>query len=165
MKNRILPLIVTPFILLLISQSSLAQQWSEEEQELLDAIEFYWETWMEAVKKKDADHWFKKARPAENFSYWWTEQGSPNGPDAIKRDWDAISETDAYWVDIRPIAIRMHGDVGIVQFYGYWKAKTKDGLVTTEDKRTEVFIKNDGRWTFLIGQGTPSSAKDAEPYK
>lgn len=119
---------------------------------------------MEAVKKKDAEIWFKKARPVENFSFWWTEEGAPAGAGAIRRDWDTISKVDANWVDIRPVAIRIHGDVGIVQFYGYWKANTKDGPVTTEAKRTEVFIKVDGRWSFFVGHGTPSSSKDAEPY-
>jgi hypothetical protein len=95
---------------------------------------------------------------------WWTNQGAPEGIEGIKRNWDVICSVDANWIDMRPVAIRIHDNVGIVQFYGYWKANTKDGPVTTEYKRTEVFLKVDGLWTFLGGQGTPASPRDAEPY-
>ena len=52
----------------------------------------------------------------------------------------------------------------MVQFYGTWKARTADGPVTTEYKRTELYGSVNGTWVFLGGQGTPSTAKDAEPY-
>ena len=52
----------------------------------------------------------------------------------------------------------------MVQMYDTHKARTPNGPVTTEYKRTEVFRKVDGRWMFVGGQGTPTNTKDADPY-
>ena len=142
-----------------------AQNWTEEEQELLDHMEMAWDAWLEAVKKNNPQIWYDKIKPAENFSMWWTDRGSPRGYRAIERDWDAIRGRNPHWIDMRPVAVRIYDNVGMVQFYGYWKSDTPDGPVTSEYMRTEVFVKRNGHWTFIGGQGTPASAADAEPYK
>jgi len=149
---------------ILIPLTTLAQTWNEQEQELLDQLETCWDAWMEAVEQNNPELWIEKCNPAKNYSMWWTEEGAPQGIDAVKRDWETIRKVDVRWIDIRPVAIRIFDNVGIVQFYGYWKANTETGPVTTEYKRTEVFLKVDGKWSFIGGQGTPVSSADSEPY-
>jgi hypothetical protein len=121
-----------------------AQSWSKEEQGLLDHIKMCWDAWMEAVDKNDPDIWLNKCGPAENASMWWTTEGVPNSPDTIKKDWESIRKwnLNLYWVDIRPVAIRIFDNVGMAQFYGYWKVNSENGPITTEYKRTEVFTKS-----------------------
>ena len=148
---------------LFLPRTAFAQTWTAEEQDVLNTIEMCWDAWMEAVQQNDPEIWFAKCRPADNYSMWW-DAGTPEGPRQIRRDWDSIRQVDATWIDFRPVAVRIHGDVAIVQFYGYWKANTPEGPATTEYKRTEVFRKVSGHWTFLGGQGTPASPRDAEPY-
>ena len=139
--------------------------WSDEEQEIIDYVTSAWDAWMEAVEKNDPEIWVKKANIDQNYSMWWTDDGVPRGLNTVKRDWKSICDTDLGWVDIRPVAIRVFDDVAFIQFYGYWKAKTPDGPKTTEYKRTEIFRKVNGGWSFIGGQGTPVSREDAEPYE
>jgi len=94
---------------------------------------------------------------------WWTNASVPQTRESIIRNW-INPPVDLGWVGLTPIAIRIWDDVAMVQMYGSWKARTPDGPVTTEYKRTEVFRKVDGRWMFVGGQGTPTNTKDADPY-
>ena len=150
---------------ILLPLTTFAQTWNEQEQELLDHIAMCFDAWMEAVDQNDPGIFVDKAHPAKDSLYWWTAEGAPGGWDAVKRDWESIHTTDVGWIDIRPVAITIYDNVGIVYFYGYWKAKTEKGNVTTEHKRMEVFLKTDGKWSFIGGQSAPGSPSDAEPYK
>jgi hypothetical protein len=94
---------------------------------------------------------------------WWTNDGMPQTLERTIRNW-VVPPVDVMWLDLNPIAIRIWDDVAMVQMYAIWKAKTPDGLVNTEYKRTEIFRRVDGRWVFMGGQGTPVSAKDEDPY-
>ena len=145
--------------------SSAGQQWTAEEQGLLDNVKACWDSWMEAVRAGDPEIHFGKCPQVENSSMWWTEFGAPEGRQMVRRNFEQVVATDIDWLDIRPVAVRIWGDVGMVQFYGYWSARTPDGPAITEYKRTEVFRRVDGRWFFLGGQGTPASPADSEPYK
>ena len=162
MKLLLLVVLVTYFLLPI---TALAQSWTEQEQELLDHIAICWDAWLEGLEKNKPEIWVEKCNTNEKYSMWWTDQGAPEGLDVIKRNFETFRTIDLDWIDIRPVAIKVFDNVGIVQFYGYWKAKTEDGSVTTEYKRTEVFLKVDGKWSFLGGQGTPVTSADADPYK
>lgn len=142
-----------------------SQQWTAEEQGLLDNVKMCWNAWMEAVRAGDVEVHLRKCPQVEDSSMWWTEFGAPEGRQMVRRNFKQIAATDLDWLDIRPMAVRIWGDVGMVQFYGYWSARTAEGPAVTEYKRTEIFRRVDGRWVFLGGQGTPASAADAAPYK
>ena len=83
----------------------------------------------------------------------------------MRRNWDIIRETDDDWAGLRPVYVDIFGDVAIIHMYGYWRAITLDGRVTTEEKRTAVFQRRNGRWVFIGAQSTPVTAADAEPYR
>jgi len=83
----------------------------------------------------------------------------------VQRNWHAIRETDDDWVALRPVYVDIFGDVGIIHLYGYWRAKTPDGTVRTEAKRTEVFQRRNGHWVLIGAQGTPVTPADAAPYR
>ena len=150
-------------LLFLLPVSSFAGNWSDEQQSLLDHLEWTWDLWMEAIEKDDPKIWMKHAD--ENYRYWWAAEGAPNGPRTLIRDWDIVRATDATWIDFRPIDVIIRGNVGVIHFYGYWRANTEEGPVTTEHKRTEVFVKQGGKWKLVAGHSTPVSSKDADPYK
>ncbi len=150
--------------LLLTPSLASAQLWAPEEAALIDHIKACWTAWINAGEESDPDGFFQACPHAEDSSMWWTEFGAPQTPERIRREWPFIKRIDLAWVDLQPVAVRIWGDVGMVQFYGTWKAAGPEGPMTTEYKRTELFRKVDGRWVFLGGQGTPSNARDAEPY-
>lgn len=152
-------------VIMLLSSTLFAQTYSKEEQGLIDQVIHCWDAWMEGIEKNDPEIWYEKCPSKPDASMWWAQEGAPQQLDWAKRNWDIVSGVDAKWVDLRPVAVRIWDNVGVVQFYGYWQAKTKEGNVSTEFKRTEVFKNENGNWVFLGGQGTPVTEKDADPYR
>jgi hypothetical protein len=97
---------------------------------------------------------------------WWTAHGAPEAlVVGVQRNWHTWRETSEEWVSFRPVYVDIFGDVGIIHLYSYWRAKTPDGTVTTEAKRTEVFQRRGGQWVLIGAQNTPVTAKDAAPYR
>jgi hypothetical protein len=151
-------------LLLLAAPPAIAQHWTAEEQEVLDTITECWDAWVNALDNETPDHFYNNCRSDEDALFWWTLDGAPEGKRAVYRRWDQVREVDSNWIDMRPVAIRIFGDVAIVYLYGYWMANTPDGPTVTQYKRTEVFQRRDDGWTFIGAQGTPASPADAEPY-
>ncbi len=142
-----------------------AQQWTAEEQEVLEFITECWDAWVEALADETPDHFYETCRQDERTLFWWTTDGAPNSVRTVYRNWKYWREVTVDWADMRPIAVNIFGDVAIVYLYSYWIANTPDGPVTAEYKRTEVFQRRDEGWTFIGAQGTPVSPADAEPWQ
>ena len=141
-----------------------SQQWTPEQQSVITALETCWDTWMESIRQDDPSMWIDQCTDG-SYTYWWTEDGAPNTPATLRRDWERVKRTDLGWVDIRPLAVKIVGAVAIMQFYGYWDAQTPEGPVMTEAMRTEVFRRAGDRWLLVAGHSTPSSSEDADPYR
>ena len=119
---------------------------------------------MDGVEKNNPEVWYEKC-PSKADASMWTNEGAPQQMGSwARRNWDIVSDVDSKWVDLRPVAVRIWDNTGMVQFYGYWQAKTEEGNVVTEYMRTEVFKKENGSWILLGGQGTPVTIADADPY-
>lgn len=140
-----------------------AQQWSAEEQEVLDHLAECWDIWMAGVEAGTPTQWLSECSTPSS-SYWGFD-GAPITNEFVQRTWGIISGRDLGWVDIRPVLLRVMDDVAVLHFYGYWRAPADGGETVTEAKRTEVFRKIDGRWKIISGHGTPVTAADAEPYR
>jgi hypothetical protein len=138
---------------------------ADVEQELLAELESCWDAWMDGVRQNDAEVFFDGCNLDQDALFWWSQDGAPQTFDQVRRIWDTISETDERWVGIRPVGVRVFGDVAIINLYGYWQAATPEGSVVTEFKRTEVFQRRADGWTFIGGHGTPASPQDAAPYQ
>ncbi len=132
-----------------------AQQWTPEQQEVIDSLEGCWDTWMEAVQEGSPDRWLDNCTE-EGYTFWWT-YGSPLGEDWMRRNWDMFMEDDGEWVDVRPVWVRVYDDFAIMHFWGYWNVTEDEERVTVEAKRTEVFHKVNGRWLLAAGHATPVS--------
>jgi len=152
-------------LLFLVSPSTTAaQHWNAQEQGLIDHIKMCWTAWVDAQSDPGPNRFFQACPYAEDASMWWTDSGALQTPERIRREWPFTAGVDLGWIDLEPMAIRIWGDIGMVQFLGIWKARTPDGPVTTEYKRTEIYRRVEDGWVFLGGQGTPATARDAEPY-
>ena len=57
---------------------------------------------------------------------------------AAARNWGMISTQNLGWVDLRPVALSVQGDIAVLHFYGLRRAPDGDAEVVTEAKRTEV---------------------------
>ena len=144
---------------------AVAQEWNAEQQSLIDHVTVCWDTWVDALADETPDRFFEACPIDERSHFWWTDDGAPGGPESVRRNWHVIREVDDDWVSLRPIYVDIFGNVGIIHMYGYWRAKTPDGTVVTEYKRTEVFQRRNGRWVLIGAQGTPVTPADAAPYR
>ena len=153
------------FLSLIIAPPVTAQQWSDEQQGLIDHIKMCWTAWVDALADETPDRFYEACPIDEKSHFWFTADGAPSTAEWVRRNWDIIRETDDDWAGLRPVYVDIFGDVAIIHMYGYWRANTPDGLVTTEQKRTEVFQRRNGGWVFIGGQLTFVTAADAEPYR
>ena len=166
LSSRIKVLSGTLFMLL-FSSHLYGQTYSNEEQELIDHITNCWDAWEEGVGKDNPEIWYEKCPSKPDASFWWTEDGAPEQTAKIRNrnQWHFVRQINHHWLDIRPVAIRIWDDIGMVQFYSYWRVNNRGKWVTTEYKRTEVFKNENGTWILLGGQGTPVTKEDAEPFE
>ncbi|MDH3458162.1 MAG: nuclear transport factor 2 family protein [Gemmatimonadota bacterium] len=141
-----------------------AQEWSDEEQGVLDNLAECWDIWMEGTKTGSPERWISECSTPKS-TYWPSANGAPLTNEFTRRTWGAISGRDLGWVDIRPVSLTVVDDIAVLHFYGYWRAATADGETITEAKRTEVFRRINGRWKLISGHGTPVTPADAEPYR
>jgi hypothetical protein len=143
-----------------------AQEWSPEQQGLIDHITACWDAWVEALAEPTPESFFAACATDPRGHWWWTAEGAPDQlVTSVERNWSVIRETDIDWAGLRPIYVDVFGDVGIVHLYGYWRARTPEGETTTEMKRTEVFQRRDGVWTLIGAQSAPATPADADPYR
>jgi len=150
--------------LLLVPGPTLAQQWSAEEQEVLDQLAECWDIWMEGTESGSPDRWMEMCAVPE-LTYWGAQDGAPLNNDFTRRNWDMAMASDLGWVDIRPVSLTLMDDIAVLHFYGLWRAPASEGEQVTEAKRTEVFRRIDGRWKMISGHATPVSAEDGAPYQ
>jgi len=147
-----------------LSHPLLAQQWSSQEQEVLDHLAECWDLWMDGIRAGSPEEWISQcSTPAA--TYWGAQDGAPNDNEFLRRTWKIISTQDLGWTDMRPVSLTVQGDVAVLHFYGYWRAPGTDGEIVTEAKRTEVFRRIDGRWKLMAGHATPVTLADAAPYR
>ncbi len=153
------------FLALIVAPPVTAQEWSEDQQGLIDHIKMCWTAWVDALADETPDRFYEACPIDEKSHFWFTADGAPGTVEDVRRNWDIIRETGDDWAGLRPVYVDIFGDVAIIHMYGYWRANMPDGLVTSEQKRTEVFQRRNGGWVFLGAQSTPVTAADAEPYR
>jgi hypothetical protein len=147
----------------LIISPSAAQEWSPEEQEVLDQLAECWDLWMEGVRSGSPEGWIAQCT-VPGMTYWPSRLGAPRATaDFLRRNWDIPTVQDLGWVDLRPVSLTVFDDVAVLHFYGYWKTPGPEGEEVTEAKRTEIFRRVDGRWKLMAGHATEVDSGDGTP--
>jgi len=155
---------VVTVILVLIPFTVFAQNWTAEQKEVIEHIKGCWDAWKEAFIKKDLQIWLDACPCIEDFADWNTEDGAPAiGLAAEKRGlnmglYSMIFGEKGDWLDLRPISVKIDGDVALVHFYAIfiWE-NTKGEAKHIQQKRFEVFRRKAERWTLIGGMTTPVS--------
>ena len=148
--------VLCALLLVLLAGSATAQEWSAEQKEVIAHIKGCWDGWYKGLQEKNFDLWLN-ACPCEKNTYWWiAEEGTPrqmmNAESRIFAEglyWQMKREN---WLDLRPLSVKIDGDVALIHFYAIWITENYKGEISQfEQKRFEVFRKKNGRWTFLGG--------------
>ena len=141
--------------MLYLPTAAFSQQWSAEQQEVLDYIQDCWDAW----ETKVFDNWIDVCKPTQDGLWWDTRLGLPHQDVTFSRktaeaQW-RTSEIEYLWDDLRPLDVQFHGDVALVYSYVLFSWKEDGKVLSSEEKRFEVFRKVDGQWTVLGGMTVP----------
>jgi hypothetical protein len=142
-------IIIAAFVIgLVFSPSVFAQNWTPDQIEVLETVKTGWTLWQEAIKKKDVNIWLDGMNPTEDFQGWWTSEGGLYELIDV-RTFDIILDRrkDFTWEYLHPLSIRIFDDTALIYFYATYNVQDHSGVWTRrEDKRLEVFKREDGKW-------------------
>ena len=136
---------------LLISSAQVqAQTWSPAEKEVLQAID----DCQRANEEENLEAWMACFHD-DYVSFGYGSPNTWNKADERKRfpllvwaNYDCIES----W--IKPLAIRIVGDVAIIHYYLYKVGRDKDGKDTDSRARwTDIMVKQGGKWVWIAAHG------------
>lgn len=138
-----------------IAPSTRAQDWTPEQQEVLDRVEqcidFFNSDQFEGVM--DCIH--------DDFRGWL--YGDP-----VLRGKNNFSTLGRFYMDnlsvsaseFRPLDVTILGDVAVVHYYTY---TIFDGTMeVSRDRWTDILVNNDGTWRWIADHGGTDSASDSD---
>ena len=143
-------------LLVLLAGSAMAQEWSAEQKEVIAHIKTCWDANVRAYQEKNSDPFFA-ACPCEKDAYWWVaSEGAPrqfmNLTARLTAEDLLWSIKRQNWLDLRPLSIKIDGDLALIYYYSTWIVENYRGEISQfEQKHFEVYRKKNGRWTFLGG--------------
>jgi hypothetical protein len=160
--KTIIPLLL--FIILVISYSIPAQNWSTEELEIIDQVKKNWDAWGAAIQQKDLEVWKKVCQPMKDFTGWWVSEGSLWTQEATERFFSKWVKglNNFYWENLQPQSIKIYDNFAVTFFYVIYDIETVEGKkIRSEDKRLEVFRKVNGVWRFAHAMVSTSELVEA----
>lgn len=134
---------------LLVTPGGLAaQDYTSEEQALLERMESCWDL----TVAQDLAAWVDECAHPEML-YWW-DTASPIDIDFQRKSNGVHTGIDWLLADLRPLRVAIHGDIATVYLHGTWAWRDESGTITQqEDRRLEVWARENGRWMLLRGMG------------
>ena len=142
---------------LVLPTAASAQNWTADEQSLIDAMEYCWDR---AGNDRSNQVFMEACRPTEATIYWWTPEVAPNH---VVSPW--IQKMRAAWnlrlvaEDLRPIRVQIDGEFGFIFYHGIRQWERADGTRDTESwKGYEVWKRTAAGWSFYGGTGTPDAS-------
>ena len=151
MKHSIMKLIVPAVIVFTLAASAplAAQQWSDAQKEVWKAIETDWAL----AADQNLEGHLNNLHP--DFLGWEYDQSLPRNK-ASRSKWAAHSykTTTPIIHDIKPVGIKIHGNVAFAHYYYATVYKDADDKQKTERGRyTDILIKEGDRWLFIGWHG------------
>ncbi len=147
MKTSVISML---FLCLLISAAQVqAQTWSAAEKEVIEAIE----DCGRAYQAEDLE----ALSPCYHKDYVRFRLGAPTTFNKT----DVLDITPMWWANddlvkryVKPLAIRIVGNVAVVHFYVYATVQDKEGKRRFQRNRfTDVWVKEEGKWSKIADHG------------
>ncbi len=138
---------------------ALAKDWSPQQQEVVDRVEWCHDRWLDAFKKRNVDVYFDACAEKDSL-VWFTANGMPSTQDRARRVTPNVwSQTkNLYWEDFYPFEVRIHGDTAFVYSVSTWVAELTDGETNRiERKELWVYHKEGGTWRLIEGMFAPAN--------
>jgi ketosteroid isomerase-like protein len=140
-------LAVGSLILVLVGpKSAFAQEWSAPQKEVWNAVEQHWQADLE----RDLDR--AMAYFHDDYLGWWNRDPVPSDKPEIRKWLAHHYKTSKVLVQsIKPVAIKLHGDVALVHYH--WQRleqNAKGDEKLSRGRWTDILRKHEGKW-LLIG--------------
>jgi len=136
-------------LLLIISTTTNAQQWTDEQKDVWKGVEAYWEVSL-SDKPLDFLNYFD-----DSYYGWSYDNQSPGTKADAKKSlsyWTTKGKT-VYYV-ITPARIWVNGNFAYVHYYYTQVNEDKEGKPITEKGRwTDILMKKEGKWVMVGDHG------------
>ena len=155
MKNIVVKVIIPSLIIFLaMPVYAQAQNWTPEQQEVINHAKKSSEMWFKAVfDQNDYSKWLKEYA-VEDYNFWFTGRGVPmdiagdiERVEFIQKEFKRIYLEEQY-----PLAVKIYGDIACLYFYQYAILEDPEGKITRkESKRLHVYRKQGDTWKLIEG--------------
>ena len=147
----------TAFVFVLLvtwSISGSAQNWSNEQQELIEQVKRCNNGWSESIKQQNYELFEKVCPETAGAVYWYTSAEEPVRYDGATGLWRRSADANrrATWADLQPTVIQIDGDLGLVYYSVAWTVEPKAGEARRNpSRRLTVFRRRNGQWLMAGG--------------
>jgi hypothetical protein len=140
----------------LVPGTARAQQWTAEEQEIIDLNQECWEAWA----AKDLSRIAATCNEHADARGWWTADVAPEIGWMVKNAerWIGAVGSKEEWIyfEIRPLSVRLFNGTALIHFWATRTYRDLEGEVQTlSQKHLNIWQRIDGRWTWIGGMATP----------
>ncbi len=144
-------LVASLAMIVVLPLSASAQTWSPEQQEVWRAVQGCWAHF--ANENLDA----ALACHHKDFSGWLYGEPVPRDLNTTRTMVPYFFETrNTRAYELRPIAIRVHGNVAVIHYFYTEIQQLADGSENIEQGRwTDIMLKQDGKWVWIADHGGP----------
>ncbi|MGE5797700.1 MAG: YybH family protein [Ignavibacteria bacterium] len=144
--KQLLSMFTVLFAVIILSGSSIAQEWSAEQQDVWKGVQAYWEAGMADDPSTMLTYW------DDTYNGWSYNNEAPGSKaDAVKyfNYWNKKGKIQYYI--IKPAKIWVNGNLAYVHYYYTQVMENSEGKPSTERGRwTDILMKKDGKW-ILVG--------------
>ena len=147
MKNRLL--LTSALFLGLGFTSVFAQDWSPAQKEVWKNVNTYWDI----MSKGDINGFLEYFHA--DYAGWENGEPLPSSKDETKK-WMtfAYQGSKVLIYEIKPVAIKIHGDVAIVDYFYTTVKENKEGKKNAESGRwTDILLKQGTKWVLIGDHG------------
>lgn len=138
-----------PVFFLLSFNSSFAQQWTAEQQDLWKGVQTYWEAGMADDPSAMLSYW------DDSYYGWSYESGAPGTKADVTKSMNYwYSKGKLQYYTITPARIWVNGNFGYAHYYYVMVTEGNNGTPMTERGRwTDILMKKDGKWVLVGDHG------------
>lgn len=142
--------------LVFAASPSSAQEWSDIEKEIWQNVETYWDL----SAKKDVEGHMSYYH--DDFLGWDLAHEFPTNKADRGKFMERVYETsENLFYALKPVGIKVHGDVAIVHFYFTYTGKDLNGEETTVSGHwTDILTKQGAKWVMIADAGGAAPEDD-----
>ena len=154
MKTFIKSIFIVLCLTLLSSAQLFGQEWSEEQKEVWNTVE----TYMGLSAKGDLEGFMGYFH--DDYSGWSNQDALPGNKASTRKFLSHIFKARKILVqDLQPVAIKIHSNVAIVQYYYTRILKDAEGKEKNVSGRwTDILLKQGDKWYIIGDSGGPAAS-------